>query len=139
MHGSKRHLEDEQFAPEQPAPKRPRTREAAQADPPTDLGNLREGDAEPSGSQHAGASSDAGARATEAADTRKAAEGDGGSDVGTIAEAEGAEFVAEGTVRRSVQEVVECLACDLCYSILRDPITAPDCMHTCASAPPNTP
>lgn len=137
MHGSKRQLDDEQFAPEQPAPKRPRAREAAQADPPMDLGVLRGEDAEASGSQQAGASSDAGAPASEAADARKAAEGDGGSDGGAHAEAEGAGFVAMGTVRRSVQEVVECLACDLCYSILRDPITAPDCMHTCAAAPPN--
>ncbi|BDA40700.1 probable polycomb group RING finger protein 2 at C-terminar half [Coccomyxa sp. Obi] len=40
------------------------------------------------------------------------------------------EAVAGGVVQRSVQEVAECLACDLCYSIFRDPITAPECMHS---------
>ena len=39
------------------------------------------------------------------------------------------EVVTGGVVQRSVQEVAECLACDLCYSIFRDPITAPECMH----------
>ncbi len=33
-------------------------------------------------------------------------------------------------VHRSLQGIAECLACDLCHGILRDPITAPECMHT---------
>ncbi len=46
------------------------------------------------------------------------------------------EVAAGGVVQRSVQEVAECLACDLCYSILRDPITAPECMHRWAALVP---
>lgn len=33
-------------------------------------------------------------------------------------------------VQRSLQGIAECLACDLCQGILRDPITAPECMHS---------
>ena len=46
-------------------------------------------------------------------------------------EGDAEEFIARGVVRRSVEEMAECLACDLCRSILRDPITAPECMHRC--------
>jgi hypothetical protein len=45
------------------------------------------------------------------------------------------DFVGGGVVQRSVEEVAECLACDLCHSILRDPITAPECMHRCPPTP----
>lgn len=40
-------------------------------------------------------------------------------------------LMGEGdVVHRSLQGIAECLACDLCHGILRDPITAPECMHT---------
>jgi hypothetical protein len=39
--------------------------------------------------------------------------------------------VTAAVVQRPVQEVAVCLACALCDHILKDPITAPECMHRC--------
>ena len=37
-----------------------------------------------------------------------------------------------GVVWRSSQAVAACLACNMCRDVLRDPVTAPECMHRSA-------
>ena len=34
------------------------------------------------------------------------------------------------TVWRSREKLAACLACDLCHEVLKDPVTAPECMHS---------
>ena len=40
------------------------------------------------------------------------------------------EEVATGKVERAVKAVATATGCDICGEVMRDPVTAPECMHS---------
>ena len=44
------------------------------------------------------------------------------------------EEVATGKVERAVKAVATAIGCDICGDVMRDPVTAPECMHSFCSA-----
>lgn len=40
------------------------------------------------------------------------------------------EEVATGKVERAVKAAATATACDICGEVMRDPVTAPECMHS---------
>ncbi|CAL8466990.1 g6526 [Coccomyxa elongata] len=128
-HATKRPLDDDD-PPAKPGIKRPRTHAGQrEARTPGDMiGTGREADQSESKVGISAASNGQTGQAGKGADVQRTPEMS--SIDGTGLEEGAHEVVAGGVVQRSVQEVAECLACNLCYSIFRDPITAPECMHS---------
>ncbi len=59
---------------------------------------------------------------------------DEGSNEQAIGDGQGSEELSS-IVQRPLQELAECLCCSLCTRILRDAVTAPECMHRCLGFP----
>ena len=47
---------------------------------------------------------------------------------------EAEEEVATGVVERTTKAVATAIGCDICGDVMRDPVTAPECMHSFCAA-----
>ena len=76
----------------------------------------------------------AGVRGADGLPDEEASTGEGGERPADGVKQEAEEEVATGVVERATKAVATAIGCDICGDVMRDPVTAPECMHSFCAA-----